>query len=86
MDVAVVGDVRGGDWICGTVAKELDAVVVSVEYRLAPQYPFPAAVDDAVAFYAALRLGLLLELFDDGHDDPGIALGARLIVAVGWEH
>ncbi len=47
----VYGDVRGGDWICGTVAKELDAVVVSVEYRLAPKHPFPAGVDDC---YAAL--------------------------------
>ena len=45
----VYGDVRGGDWICGTVAKELDAIVVSVEYRLAPKHPFPAGVDDCYA-------------------------------------
>lgn len=47
----VYGDLRGGDWICGTVAKELDAVVVSVAYRLAPRHPFPAGVEDC---YAAL--------------------------------
>lgn len=47
----VFGDLRGGDWIAGTVAKQLDAVVVSVDYRLAPKHPFPAAVDDC---YAAL--------------------------------
>jgi acetyl esterase len=47
----VFGDLRGGDWICGTVAEELDAIVVSVGYRLAPKHPFPAAVDDS---YAAL--------------------------------
>jgi acetyl esterase len=47
----VFGDLRGGDWICGTVAKNLDAMVVSVDYRLAPAHPFPAAVDDC---YAAL--------------------------------
>jgi acetyl esterase len=45
----VYGDIRGGDWICGTVAKQLDAVVVSVEYRLAPKHPFPAGVDDCYA-------------------------------------
>lgn len=42
----VFGDLRGGDWICGTVARDLDAIVVSVQYRLAPRHPFPAAVDD----------------------------------------
>jgi acetyl esterase len=45
----VYGDLRGGDWICGTVAKQLDAVVVSVGYRLAPKHPFPAGVDDCFA-------------------------------------
>jgi acetyl esterase len=45
----VYGDLRGGDWICGTVAKNLGAVVVSVDYRLAPKHPFPAGVDDCYA-------------------------------------
>jgi acetyl esterase len=45
----VYGDLRGGDWICGTVAKDLGAVVISVDYRLAPKYPFPAGVDDCYA-------------------------------------
>jgi acetyl esterase len=45
----VYGDLRGGDWLCGTVAKELDAIVVSVEYRLAPKHPFPAGIDDCYA-------------------------------------
>jgi acetyl esterase len=45
----VFGELRGGDWICGTVARDLDAVVVSVDYRLAPTHPFPAAVDDCFA-------------------------------------
>ncbi|KAI7695118.1 alpha/beta-hydrolase, partial [Hortaea werneckii] len=33
---------------CTTVADECDAVVVSVGYRLAPEYPFPNAVEDGV--------------------------------------
>ena len=45
----VYGDLRGGDWMCGTVARNLGAVVVSVDYRLAPKHPFPAGVDDCYA-------------------------------------
>ncbi|MCU1413015.1 MAG: hypothetical protein JWN80_355 [Microbacteriaceae bacterium] len=48
----VFGDLRGGDWMCGTVAKGLDAIVVSADYRLAPKHPFPAGVDDC---YSVLK-------------------------------
>ncbi|MCD4532845.1 alpha/beta hydrolase [Nocardioides sp. cx-169] len=41
-----LGSSRQGDWICSTVAADLDAVVVSVDYRLAPTHRFPAAVED----------------------------------------
>ena len=34
-----------------TIASLTGIKVIAVEYRLAPQYPFPAAVDDAVAVY-----------------------------------
>jgi acetyl esterase len=39
------------DWLCSNVAAAVGAVVVSVDYRLAPTNRFPAAVDDC---YAAL--------------------------------
>jgi acetyl esterase len=47
----VFGSVAMGDWICGTVADRVGAVVVSVGYRLAPGHRFPVAVEDC---YAAL--------------------------------
>jgi acetyl esterase/lipase len=47
----VFGDLRMSDWLGGNVAGSVGAVVVSVDYRLAPRHKFPAAVDDS---YAAL--------------------------------
>ena len=42
----VLGSARQQDWLCSLVAKNLDAVVVSVDYRLAPTHRFPAGVED----------------------------------------
>ena len=45
----VLGNLDLGDWICGTAAARVGAVVVSVDYRLAPAHRFPAAVEDCFA-------------------------------------
>jgi acetyl esterase/lipase len=45
----MLGSVAMMDPWCQKVAAELDAVVVSVEYRLAPEHPFPAGVEDCHA-------------------------------------
>ncbi|GAB4052503.1 alpha/beta hydrolase [Catellatospora paridis] len=48
----VVGSVATSDSICRALASFAQCVVVSVGYRLAPENPFPAAIDDC---YAALK-------------------------------
>jgi acetyl esterase/lipase len=73
----VVLYLHGGAYLFGTIdeyrdfasriARVAHARAVVVGYRLAPEHPFPAALDDAVAAYSALL-------------DSGIA-GARLVVA-----
>jgi acetyl esterase len=45
----VLGDLESYDPFCRTLANESSCRVLSVDYRLAPEHPFPAAVDDAVA-------------------------------------
>ena len=48
----MMGDIDMMDPWCQNAAAVLDAVVVSVEYRLAPEHPFPAGLEDC---YAALK-------------------------------
>jgi acetyl esterase/lipase len=57
--VAVIYHIHGGGMIMGdrhlgvpiflAIAEELDLAVVSVEYRLAPEHPYPASVEDCYA-------------------------------------
>lgn len=43
----VVGSLAGYETTCRRLALKADCVVVSVDYRLAPEHPFPAAVHDS---------------------------------------
>jgi acetyl esterase len=45
----VIGDLDSHDVACRKLADEGQLIVISVDYRLAPEHKFPAAVDDAVA-------------------------------------
>lgn len=48
----VLGDIESTDASCQMLANSTDSIVVSVNYRLAPEYKFPTPVEDA---YAALE-------------------------------
>lgn len=45
----VLGDLDGHDITCRHLARESGCVLVSVDYRLAPENPYPAALEDAYA-------------------------------------
>ncbi len=53
----IIGDVGICDDTCCRLVKELGLTVVSVDYRLAPKHPFPAALDDCFEAWHALLAG-----------------------------
>ncbi len=48
----IIGSATQGDPLCRRLADELGAVAISVDYRMPPEHPYPAPLDDA---YAALQ-------------------------------
>ena len=64
------------------IARRADAVVVLPDYRLAPEHPFPAALDDAAASYRWLvgGAGVRPERMAVSGDSAGGGLGAALLV------
>lgn len=64
----VLGEARQDDDLCRRLCAEIGAVVISVDYRLAPENPFPAALDDC---HEALQLAYEI----DGVDASRVAIG-----------
>lgn len=65
------GDARQDEALCAATAVRLGVPIVSVNYRFAPQHPFPAALDDVHAGWRALL---------DGADALGVD-PARIVIA-----
>lgn len=78
------GAARQDDRHCGETAAALGVTVVSVSYRLAPKYPFPAALDDCYAAFAwvqthAERLHIDPKRLVIGGQSAGGGLAATLV-------
>lgn len=81
----VIGDLDSHDVVCRTLARDGEMIVISVDYRLAPEHKFPAAVDDAIAATKwvsanAKSLGIDANRISVGGDSAGGNLSA--IVAI----
>lgn len=79
-----VGSINTHDTVCRRIAKETGCIIVSIEYRLAPEYPFPAGLEDVHAAYHwclnnAESLGADLKKIGVGGDSGGGNLTASLM-------
>jgi acetyl esterase len=77
----VVGGIESHDGLCRLISRDAGVHVVSVEYRLAPEHPAPAASDDCYATYLwcvenAARLGADPAKIAVGGDSAGGNLAA----------
>jgi acetyl esterase len=79
----VIGDLDTHDDPCRFLAANSGVALLSVDYRLAPEHPFPAAVEDALAAYewavaGAERLGADPARIAVGGDSAGANLAASV--------
>jgi cation diffusion facilitator CzcD-associated flavoprotein CzcO/acetyl esterase/lipase len=82
----VEGDLDTHDEVCRLLCRQAGHAVLSVAYRLAPEHPFPAAFDDAVAVFRwaqreAARLGADPDRVAVGGDSAGGNLAAGVAQA-----
>lgn len=78
------GDAKQDERICAETARDVGVTVVSVNYRVAPEHPFPAAHDDVLAAWRwllanAASLGVDPAQIIVGGESAGGGLAAALV-------
>jgi len=66
-----LGSLDTHDWFAYTLAQRVQVAIIAVDYRLAPEYAYPAPLDDCLKVWHGLRQGIV---------DPDLS-SERLIVA-----
>lgn len=82
----VIGGLDSHDVVCRKLADEGQLMVISVDYRLAPEHKFPAAVDDAITATKWIadnskQLGVDASRLSVGGDSAGGNLAAVVAIA-----
>jgi acetyl esterase len=82
----VIGDLDSHDVVCRKLADEGQLIVISVDYRLAPEHKFPAAVEDAITATTWIagqskQLGIDAAQLSVGGDSAGGNLAAVVAIA-----
>jgi acetyl esterase len=82
----VIGDLDSHDVVCRKLADEGQLVVISVDYRLAPEHKFPAAVEDAITATRWIadnsrQLGIDASRLTVGGDSAGGNLAAVVAIS-----
>src|SRR5215831_2545397 len=83
----VIGSINTHRALAGRLSRAAKARVLVIDYRLAPEHPHPAAVEDAVAAYRwMLQQGLLASHIAVSGDSAGGGLTVATLVAIRDAH
>lgn len=78
-----MGDLNGEDFECREICRDTGLVIVSTEYRLAPQNPYPAGLEDCLTAYRwALKNSDFLNTVPNQAITFGTSAGGNLCLAV----